>query len=162
LLLLALPGTAFLYEGQELGLEEVELLPGQRQDPIFERTEGARLGRDGCRVPMPWTRAEPGFGFGSAAPWLPQPPRWGEQSVEVQLSDPGSVLMLVRAAIDARPHGAFAWQESPTGTLSFERDGIRCVVNVEGEPLPLEGEVLLSSEPLVGVLRAGAAAWLHR
>jgi len=161
LLLLALPGTAFLYQGQELGLEEVELLPEQRQDPIFKRTHGARLGRDGSRVPVPWTREGAGLGFGSPAPWLPMPARWGEQSVEAQRSDPGSMLALVRAAIRARPHGGFAWTESPTGTLAFERDGLQCVVNLSGEPLSLSGEVVLASEADGDALRAGAAAWLR-
>jgi alpha-glucosidase len=162
LLLLALPGTAFLYEGQELGLEEVELLPEQRQDPIFERTQGTRLGRDGCRVPIPWTCAAPDFGFGSPTPWLPLPQQWGEQSVEAQVSDPSSMLALARAAIRARPHGAFAWQATPPGTLAFERDDIRCVVNLNGDPLPLANGVLLASEPVDDVLAPGAAAWLRR
>jgi alpha-glucosidase len=161
LLLLALPGTAFLYEGQELGLEEVELLPEQRQDPIFRRTQGARLGRDGSRVPVPWTRDAPDFGFGSRAPWLPMPPNWGEASVEAQRRDQGSMLALVRDAIRARPHGHFAWLESATGTLAFERDGLHCVVNLSGEPLPVTGEIVLASEPLGSSLEPGAAAWIR-
>ena len=73
LLLLALPGTAFVYQGQELGLEEVELADEARQDPIFARTNGTRKGRDGCRVPFPWTDEPPGFGFTTGTPWLPIP-----------------------------------------------------------------------------------------
>jgi alpha-glucosidase len=162
LLLLALPGTAFIYQGQELGLEEVELRPEQRQDPIFERTEGARLGRDGCRVPLPWTRIPPDFGFGSTTPWLPMPQHWGDASVEAQDGDAQSMLALARQAISDRPHGDFAWQESPAGTLAFERDGIRCVVNLDGAPLPLDGDVVLASEPVGEALEPGAAAWLRR
>ena len=77
LLLLALPGAAYLYEGQELGLAEVELPDELRQDPIFLRSEGLRVGRDGCRVPVPWTREPPHFGFTSGKPWLPLPEGWG-------------------------------------------------------------------------------------
>jgi alpha-glucosidase len=161
LLLLALPGTSFLYEGQELGLWEVDLLPEQRQDPIFERTHGARLGRDGSRVPVPWTREPPGFGFGSQQPWLPMPPVFGEQSIEAQEREPGSMLALARDAVRLRPHGPFAWRESPPGTLAFDRAGLYCVVNLSGERLPLAGEVVLASEPVDGSLAAGAAAWVR-
>src|SRR5213075_632484 len=86
LLLLALPGPAFIYQGQELGLEEVDLPDEVRQDPIFKRTGGERKGRDGCRVPLPWTRELP------SASWLPQPAEWGARSVEAQRGDDGSVL----------------------------------------------------------------------
>ena len=90
LLMLALPGTAFVYQGQELGLEEVELAPEQRQDPIFFRTSGEHLGRDGCRVPVPWTAEPPGFGFTTGSPWLPMPAAFGEQSVEAGFDRPRS------------------------------------------------------------------------
>ena len=161
LLLLALPGAAFLYQGQELGLEEVELPDELRQDPIFFRTGGARLGRDGCRVPIPWTREPPAFGFSDGRPWLPQPASFGSASVEAEREDDGSTLALVRAAIARRPRGAFAWRESPPGTLVFARDGVTCAVNVDGAPLPLrDGDLLLASEPVGSTLPAGAAAWV--
>jgi alpha-glucosidase len=157
LLLLALPGTAYLYEGQELGLEEVELPDELRQDPIFFRTQGERLGRDGCRVPVPWTRSLAEW----SDPWLPQPASFAEASVEAQDEDDGSTLALFRRAIALRPTGGFAWVESPHGTLVFARDGLTCAVNVDGEPLPLpDGDVVLASEPLDGVLPQGAAAWI--
>jgi alpha-glucosidase len=157
LLLLALPGTTFLYEGQELGLEEVDLPGEARQDPIFFRTNGERLGRDGCRVPVPWTRS----GDEWRDPWLPIPPAFAAASVEAQEGDPSSMLSLWRAAISARPEGAFAWVESPPGTLVFTRDGLTCAVNVDGEPMPVpDGEVMLASERLEGALPAGAAAWI--
>ncbi len=95
LVLLALPGSAYLYQGEELGLPEVTDIPAAaRQDPRFFRTGGESPGRDGCRVPLPWAPAGTGFGFSRtkdgaspAAPWLPQPPWWGSCSVESQLAD---------------------------------------------------------------------------
>jgi alpha-glucosidase len=161
LLLLALPGTAFLYQGQELGLPEVELADELRQDPIFVRTGGARLGRDGCRVPVPWTAEPPAFGFSTGRPWLPQPDDFGERSVAAQEGRDGSTLELYRAALARRPGGPFAWAESPSGTLVFARGALTCAVNVDGGPLPLpDGELVLASEPLDGRLPAGAAAWI--
>src|SRR3954453_12076892 len=81
LLLLALPGPVFLYQGQELGLEEVELPDEVRQDPIFHRMKGARIGRDGCRVPLPWDDGPPGLGFTTGRPWLPIPAAWAKKTV---------------------------------------------------------------------------------
>ena len=78
LLLFGLPGTSFTYQGQELGLEEVDVPDEQRQDPIFLRTDGERQGRDGCRVPVPWTTEPPAFGFTTGEPWLPMPQDWSE------------------------------------------------------------------------------------
>ena len=157
LLLLALPGTAFLYEGQELGLEEVELPDELRQDPIFFRTGGARLGRDGCRVPVPWTRSFAEW----RNPWLPLPESFAGTSVEAEEGDPGSMLELWRRAIALRPNGPFAWVESPPGTLVFTRGERTCVVNVDGPPLALPaGEVIVASEAMDGFLPAGAAAWI--
>jgi alpha-glucosidase len=155
LLLLALPGPVFLYQGQELGLEEVDLPDDVRQDPIFKRTGGERKGRDGCRVPIPWTRALP------PNAWLPQPPAWGERSVEAQLGRAGSFLELYRRALELRPGGAFAWRESPPGTLVFDRDELTCVVNVTASPLPVAG-VLLASDDVGAELPPGTAAWVER
>src|SRR5204862_101932 len=100
LLLLALPGPVFLYQGQEPGLPEVELPDEARQDPIFLRSRGERKGRDGARVPLPWTREAP------ARSWLPQPAGWGVLSVEAQERDEDSALSLYRRALAARPSGA--------------------------------------------------------
>jgi alpha-glucosidase len=162
LLLLALPGAAFLYAGQELGLAEVELADSLRQDPIFSRTEGARLGRDGCRVPIPWTSQPPAFGFTTGTSWLPQPESFGALSVEAQTGAAGSTLELARAALAARPSGDFGWRDSPPGTLVFARGDLVCAVNVDGDPLPLAGDVVLASEPVGSSLPAGAAVWLRR
>jgi alpha-glucosidase len=165
LLLLALPGPVFLYAGQELGLEEVELPDEARQDPIFRRTNGARKGRDGCRVPVPWSRERPGFGFTDGRPWLPMPDAWADASVAAQSEDPGSVLSLYRAALALRPHGeSFSWHDSPPGTLAFHRDGLVCLVNVGASTLSIpEGELLLASERDIGSsLPANTAAWIRR
>jgi alpha-glucosidase len=165
LLLLALPGPVFVYQGQELGLEEVDLPDDLRQDPVFHRSHGARKGRDGCRVPLPWDGGPPGFGFTTGEPWLPIPAEWAEKTAVGQQGDPRSTLALYQAALRLRPEvtGPFAWRESPAGSLVFERGGVVCAVNVDAGPLPLpEGEVLLASEPLDGrVLPPGAAAWVR-
>ena len=107
LLLLALPGTAYIYQGEELGLPEVTDLPAAaRQDPRFRRTHGRSPGRDGCRVPLPWTRAGQRGKLSRTAspapPWLPQPPGWGGLGVEAQFGDPDSFLSLYRAALRLR------------------------------------------------------------
>ena len=96
LLLFGLPGAAFAYQGQELGLEEVDVPDEAREDPIFHRTGGERKGRDGCRVPLPWTTEPPTFGFTDGEPWLPMPEDWGLLSVEEQERDPDSTLSLFR------------------------------------------------------------------
>jgi alpha-glucosidase len=170
LLLLALPGPVFIYQGQELGLEEVDLPDEARQDPIFFRSAGARKGRDGCRVPLPWTRELP------RSSWLPMPDGWTEQSVEAQQADDSSTLALYADALGQRRassplrNGMFKWLESPPGSLVFEREAsgeaVVCTVNLDGATLLLpEGEVLLASEPgLDGKLPPNTSAWvrLHR
>jgi alpha-glucosidase len=188
LLLLALPGSAYIYQGEELGLPEVTDLPAAaRQDPRFRRTNGRLLGRDGCRVPLPWTRGGADFGFSetasSAPTWLPQPPEWGGYSVEAQLGDPGSFLSLYRAALRLRrAHpalgpGTLRWLDRPQaaagneqGLLCFAREpGFIFAVNLSPDPkaavpLPPHQEILLASEPDPvgpdGSLRPDAAVWL--
>jgi alpha-glucosidase len=150
LLLLALPGPVFVYQGQELGLEEVDLPDGVRQDPIFFRTKGERVGRDGCRVPIPWTRGL------QANAWLPQPSSWSEKSVEAQTGRDGSFLELYRRALELRPSGPFAWRESPAGTLAFDRDGLTCIVGFTGDRMPVDGEILLASDD------EHTAVWVRR
>ena len=130
----------FVYQGQELGLEEVDLPDEVRQDPIFKRTNGERKGRDGCRVPIPWTREL------QANAWLPQPADWSEKSVEAQQGRDGSFLELYRRALELRPSGTFEWRESPPGTLAFDRDELTCIVHFTDERLPVDGDVLLESD----------------
>jgi alpha-glucosidase len=173
LMLLALPGTAFVYAGQELGLEEVALPDELRQDPIFFRTNGERIGRDGTRIPMPWKPEPPRFGFTAAEPWLPIPDAWVEKSVAAQEQDASSVLALYRGALairresEALRNGSFAWEESPPGSLVFAREGsgkrVVCVVNVDADPVELPpGEVLLASAPPRGdLLDANSAVWIR-
>ena len=167
LLLLALPGAVFLYAGQELGLEEVELPDELRQDPIFFRTNGARKGRDGCRVPMPWEHDRPGFGFTTGTPWLPVPDEWSAACADVQRNDPSSALALYRTALelrssnDALREGQFAWRQSPAGTLVFARGDVVCAVNVDADELPLPpGEVLVASDGVDDRLPPRTAAWI--
>ncbi|MFJ5725374.1 glycoside hydrolase family 13 protein [Streptomyces sp. NPDC093149] len=159
LLMLALPGSAYVYQGEELGLPDVTDLPDEaRQDPSFFRAEGQDGFRDGCRVPIPWTRDGSSYGFGSGGSWLPQPDGWGELSVEAQTGDAGSTLELYRAAIAARREhpglGAgtgVEWLQAPEGLLIFARPGFVCTVNTTGRPvrIPVRGTVLLSSTPVV-------------
>ena len=147
LLTLALPGCAYLYQGEELGLWEVEDLPPERlEDPIWERSGHAVRGRDGCRVPLPWAGDAPPFGFGPEAsePWLPQPAAWRALTAEAEARDAGSMLSLYRAALRLRREhpglggDGFKWLPSPDGTLVFERgEGLRCAVNLSNRPLTL-------------------------
>ncbi|MET8054846.1 glycoside hydrolase family 13 protein [Streptosporangium sp. NPDC005286] len=178
LLTLSLPGSAYVYQGEELGLPEVLDLPEEfLRDP--QRLRNPDDGRDGCRVPLPWSDGEPHFGFsrpGVNRTWLPIPSSWGPLSVESQLEEPLSTLNLYRDALRIRrERRAFgetplAWLDSPEGTLAFTRDaGFTCTVNLTGDPveLPAPGRVLLASaEPVVqgGVARlaSDSAVWWQR
>jgi len=175
LLLLALPGSAYIYQGEELGLPEVTDIPdGARRDPQFLRSGGRRPGRDGCRVPLPWTSGGPGYGFTSGSPWLPQPPGWGSYSVEAQAGDPGSFLSLYREALRLRREhpalgrGTLRWLGEPDqagrpGALCFAREpGFVFAANLGAAPAPLppHKQVLLASGPVGGGLPPDTAAWL--
>ena len=174
LLMLALPGSAYLYQGDELALPEVEDLPEDAlQDPEWTRSGHTRRGRDGCRVPLPWTPAGPSYGFsppGAAAPWLPQPPSWRRLAAAVQAGDPASTLELHRAALQLRRShpalgdGTLRWQDAPADVLAFARDpGFGCLVNLSDRPVPLPAgaRVLLASDPVAGAaLPPDTAAWL--
>ncbi|WP_329586067.1 glycoside hydrolase family 13 protein [Kitasatospora sp. NBC_01250] len=163
LLNLALPGSTYLYQGEELGLPEVQDIPDAfRQDPIFFRTHGADIGRDGCRVPLPWSGTAPPFGFSppnaTTAPWLPQPARWSEYTPQALGRDPDSIHSLYRTALRLRRADAdlhtdlFRWLSEPDGrTLHFRRGrSFHCLANLADEPmaLPEHSEVLLASTPL--------------
>jgi alpha-glucosidase len=175
LLTMALPGSVYLYQGEELGLWEVEDIPDERrQDPIWYRTGGADPGRDGCRVPLPWAGLEPPFGFSppgaTAPPWLPQPKEWRELTVELQAGDPDSMLELYRAALRLRRaepalgDGPLHWLPAPAGVLAFARGDLSCVANLSLAPvaLPAHTAVLLASGPLDdGLLPPDTAAWLR-
>jgi alpha-glucosidase len=170
LLMLALPGSAYVYQGEELGLPEVADLPVTvLQDPIWEQTGRVRKGRDGCRVPLPWTTGGPSYGFGGSGAWLPQPEWFAEYSVEVQDGVEGATLELYRRALRLRRKllegELLTWAEDgPEGVLQFARsDGWRCVANLSGEPVSLPaGEVVISSSPLEpdGRLGDDTTVWL--
>jgi alpha-glucosidase len=170
LLLLALPGSAYLYQGEELGLKEVaDLRPEELQDPKWIRSAHTSKGRDGCRVPLPWTRNGSSFGFGAAGAHLPQPRWFGEFSVEAEEGDPASTLNLYRRALQLRRRlqGEEELQWVDTGrddVLAFRRPGGWLnVTNFGAEPATLPtGDVVVASEPLDGVMLPGAAtAWLR-
>ncbi|HEX4791626.1 MAG TPA: glycoside hydrolase family 13 protein [Actinospica sp.] len=181
LLYLALPGGAYLYQGEELGLWEVEDIPAElRQDPMWERTDGRNPGRDGCRVPLPWSGSAAPFGFSGDAgaeiePWLPtQPAAWRDYSVAAQAGDPDSMLELYRRALALRrsvpgfgsEREPLRWLDGAESVLSFRRgDEAACVVNLSAEAvgLPAHEAVLLTSSPLTddGLLPPDCAAWLR-
>ncbi|WP_214317191.1 glycoside hydrolase family 13 protein [Nonomuraea sediminis] len=143
-LTLALPGSAYLYQGEELGLPEVLDLPAEVcQDP--QRLRDPDSGRDGCRVPLPWTRD-----LGWRNPWLPIPSDWSDLSVEAETGDPASTLELYRTALHARRElqGDLVWRESPAGTLLFSRGDHVCAVNLTGEPVDfaIDGELVIASD----------------
>ncbi|MFE6055948.1 glycoside hydrolase family 13 protein [Kitasatospora sp. NPDC056446] len=162
LLMLALPGSAYVYQGEELGLPDVTDLPDEvRQDPSFFRQAGQDGYRDGCRVPIPWSGTEAPYGFGPVAggpSWLPQPAEWAELSVEAQTGDPSSTLELYRSALAVRRArtdlGAgtgVEWLDGPEGTLAFRRGSFVCTVNTTGAPVRIAapGTLLLASAELV-------------
>ena len=168
LIVLALPGSAYLYQGEELGLHEVPDIPAELvQDPSYARSQGAEKGRDGCRVPLPWTSGGPSFGFGAGAAHLPQPAWFGPFSVQAQERDPASTLMLYRQALSWRRKLQTAesmdWMPGTNGqVLHFARPGgWRCVTNFGPGPVPLpHGTVILTSVPVEGSqLPADTTAW---
>jgi alpha-glucosidase len=174
LLMLALPGSTYLYQGEELGLPEVTDLPAEvLTDPMFHRSGGARRGRDGCRVPLPWTASQDAFGFSPgaapAAPWLPQPEWFAGHAVDQQLAAGDSMLHLYREAIALRHRipalssGECRWLPAEPGVLAFTRgDGFACVLNCSSRPVcaPVDGQLLHASHPDAGEkLPPDTAAW---
>ncbi|AWZ08571.1 glycoside hydrolase family 13 protein [Streptomyces sp. ICC4] len=160
LLMLALPGSAYVYQGEELGLPEVVDLPDSvRQDPAFARGEGQDGLRDGGRVPIPWSGTRAPYGFGDGGSWLPQPADWAGLSVAAQTGDPHSTLELYRAALELRralpglgapDAGPLTWLSSPEGVLLFTRPGFACTLNTRpaAVELPSPGRPVLSSSPV--------------
>ncbi|MFC0436177.1 glycoside hydrolase family 13 protein [Kutzneria buriramensis] len=169
----ALPGSLYVYQGDELGLPEVEDLPDEaRQDPMYFRSDGQDPGRDGCRVPLPWTALGPSFGFGEGGrAWLPQPQWWGRYAVDAQAGDPDSMLTLYRVAIRLRRTEpalrgeTFAWVDGlPDHVLAFRRgEQFVCLVNFgDAVPLPPHDTVLLASGELDGTrVPTDTAVWLR-
>ena len=174
LLMLALPGSAYLFQGEELGLPEVTDLPDDvLTDPMFHRTDGARRGRDGCRVPLPWVAGQESIGFspvGAHEPaWLPQPEWFAQHAVDRQLESGESMLRLYREAIALRRRtpalssSRFRWLPTEPGVLGFVRgDGVACVVNCSTQPVcaPAGAQLLIGSHPEVGEkLPPDTAGW---
>ena len=172
LMMLALPGSAYLYQGEELGLPEVADLPTEvLQDPVWERTGHTLKGRDGCRVPLPWTSSGTSFGFGTNGTWLPQPRDFGKYSVEAQDGTAGSTLEMYRAAVALRRKLqtrdiAIEWLNTQnTNVLHFRRsNGWECLINFSrtAQPLP-DRTPLISSNPLDdGGIAPETTIWLAK
>ncbi|MEU9123148.1 glycoside hydrolase family 13 protein [Streptomyces sp. NPDC048506] len=174
LLMLALPGAAYVYQGEELGLPEVDDLPdGVLTDPIFHRTGSRQHIRDGCRVPLPWSGRSAPFGFtadaAAARTWLPQPERFAEHTADRALTDTDSFWHLYREGLHLRRtlpqlgEGTLRWLESEPQVLAFVRgDGLVCAVNFGTDPVPapVSGVPLLASGDCpTGTLPGSTAAW---
>ncbi|NOJ61554.1 alpha-amylase family glycosyl hydrolase [Arthrobacter sp. 260] len=182
LVMLGLPGSAYLYQGDELGLPEHTTLPdGVREDPTYARTSGSEIGRDGCRVPLPWVAEAPGFGFGvydavsapGAAPWLPQPTSFAGYAADQQVGVDGSTFELYRSALGLRRShglgtGRLEWTplNSPQeGVLSYRNGEVLVFANMGAETIDLPNDhrvILASGEASVdgGRLTANASVWL--
>jgi alpha-glucosidase len=159
LFVFALPGSTYVFAGQELGLPDGQLDDSDRQDPSFIRSQGAIKGRDGARVPLPWSGDKPPFGFTTGKPWLPINQSWDVLTVESEESDSNSVLNLYRSALKFRAKfvagsGDIVWLESPLHgvnngeILSFKRGPITVFMNLSHEDTTLEfdGQVIISSK----------------
>lgn len=174
LLLLGLPGQVFLYQGEELGLEEVDVPDELRQDPVFIHTQGRHKGRDGCRVPLPWHRGRPNAGFSSVPPWLPMPPRWDDLAVDVQAGSAESTLAqfkralaLRRRLVDPLPD-QLEWRPAPPDVLVYVRAQLTVACNFSQRPvkLPAAGRIVIASDRMARVregrlvLPPSSAAWV--
>jgi alpha-glucosidase len=152
-----LPGGIYIYQGEELGLEDGNLEDKDRQDPVFFRTKGVDKGRDGARIPIPWSSQLPNYGFTTTKPWLPIPSTWQDQCVEAQV-DADSHLTLYRKSLHMRkllsrqiaPSNGITWIDTPKGVLAFSRgDDFFLYANTTGQSLELklesESQIILSS-----------------
>jgi alpha-glucosidase len=174
LLAMALPGSLYVYQGEELGLPEVEDIPSERrQDPMWHRSGGVDPGRDGCRIPIPWGGERPPYEFsldGAERPWLDQPDDWARLTVAAQSAAPDSMLALYRAGLSlrraARWDGELQWLPASDSVLAFERgDRLACIVNFgpDAVELPANAEVLIASNELEGgALPQDTTVWLRQ
>jgi len=170
-LMLALPGSSYIYQGEELGLPEVIDLPdAAREDPTWFRTKGERYGRDGCRVPIPWEGAAPSYGFGpSNASWLPQPAEWAGLARDQQAGVAGSTLELYTLALRLRREftlglGVVDWLPGfASEVVAFRSGDVTVIANTGAASVTLPtGTVLLASEPLAGrTLPGDTTVWLR-
>ncbi|WP_144794410.1 glycoside hydrolase family 13 protein [Microbacterium paludicola] len=171
-LMLALPGSSYLYQGEELGLPEAMEIPDEfRQDPTWFRTEGERYGRDGCRVPIPWEAQAPAFGFNDTGDsWLPQPAEWASFARDVEQADADSTLNLYKTLLQERRErelgvGSLVWEDLGAAGVAFRRGDLHVVANMGDEPLELGDGVtfVVRSRPFDGTaVPADAAAWYIR
>ncbi|MEM9466738.1 MAG: glycoside hydrolase family 13 protein [Actinomycetota bacterium] len=170
LITLGLPGSSYVYQGEELGLPEVWELPWDvLDDPVARRSEGTQKGRDGCRVPIPWTADGSSFGFGSNGSWMPQPERFATYAADRQVGIAGSFHSLYRDALRARrahfiDDATMTWVDTAPGLLAYERGtGVRCLANMSDTAVPMPaGEILLTSEPgLADELPSDTAVWFR-
>ncbi|WP_022882246.1 glycoside hydrolase family 13 protein [Gryllotalpicola ginsengisoli] len=169
-LMLALPGSSYLYQGEELGLPEVVDLPDDaRQDPTWFRTGGERYGRDGCRVPIPWEAGAPAYGFNETGrSWLPQPKLWAEYARDVQKSDPESTLSLYRTLLELRrQHGLGLGEVEWLGgyheqVVALRNRDVTVIANLGTAPVTLPaGDILAASSPFEGRLPVDTTVWLR-
>ena len=168
LLMLALPGSAYIYQGEELGLPEAIHIPAEaRQDPTWHRTAGERYGRDGCRVPVPWEADAPAFGFSpTGSAWLPQPAEWSELARDRQSADHRSTLSMYQRALHLRREhgigaGNIAWLDMPAGVLGLRVGELTVIANVDGpEVLLPDGDVLVASGPVAGSIPQDTCVWI--
>ena len=167
--MLALPGSAYLYQGEELGLPEAMEIPDAfRQDPTWFRTNGERYGRDGCRVPLPWEADAPAFGFNeTGASWLPQPADWASYSRDVEEVDPSSTLALYKRLLAGRREygfgsGSLVWEDAGADAVAFRRGDVHVLANLGTEPIPLPADafVILQSQLFDGgAVPVDTAVW---
>jgi alpha-glucosidase len=165
LVMLGLPGSAYLYQGEELGLPEVDVPPDRRCDPVWFRT--GEPGRDGCRIPLPWHADQPHCGFGTSEPWLPQPVGWSEFAVSNQSGVAGSTLEFYRSTLRTRrelPADVVAARVSTSvvgDVLVVERGALMIAINCGDTDVPLPpGRVVASSAPVDTTLSTDCAVWL--
>ena len=169
LVMLALPGSAYVYQGEELGLpEHVDIPDDARQDPTWYRTEGERYGRDGCRVPLPWSADAPAFGFStSGKTWLPQPAQWATLARDVQDATEGSTLAMYKACLAHRRDfqlgsGRISWVDLGPDIVAFDNGPVRVIANLSATPVQFTGRVLVSSAPVHSVIPPSTTAWIER
>jgi alpha-glucosidase len=171
LLQLSLPGAVYVYNGDELGLPNVDLPDSALQDPAWERSGHTERGRDGERVPMPWSGVAPPYGFTTGpSTWLPMPDDWAALTVESESADPDSMLALYQHALSLRRKtpelrtDEFTWLDAPEGCLAHRRgSGFQFLLNAGEQPVAVpSGDVALVSGPLTdGWLPPNTAVWLH-
>ncbi|MTE24289.1 alpha-amylase family glycosyl hydrolase [Microbacterium sp. ZXX196] len=170
-IMLALPGSAYIYQGEELGLPEfIDLPDDARQDPTWFRLKGERYGRDGCRVPIPWESDRPAYGFSeTGSSWLPQPEMWADYARDRQVGDPSSTLELYRTLLRLRKEQSVAtqvleWVEGlPSQTLAFRVGSITVIANLGQDPvaIPAGMRVLVASGSLDdGAIPTDTTVWL--